>query len=710
MRKIPPFLLILAVFSSCSTTRILQEGEYRLVKNNIIIEDAPELSASDVSGYVKQQTNSFYILGWNPFVSIYNWSDGSDGFFSKLWRKVGEPPIVFNSSLVAPSCRNIEDHLEYIGYYGSTVEPRVVSHGRKVYVDYVVHPGKRLSVDSVSYELPEDPDFAREFYADTLNSLVRARMTLSEDILEKESARGTSYFKKKGYYDFNKNLYSFSADTISVPGKTLLKCTVADGSAKYRFGDVTISHPASIPFKQKILTDMNLVHPGAIYDEDAVSNTYARLSALRVFNGVSVRLTPVADSNKVDCNISLSGSQTKGFKVNLEASTNSSGLIGISPQLTFYHKNIFHGGEWLSLNFSGNFQTKLSDPSIKSVESGVSASISFPKMLGATMRWFRGPNVPRTEINAAFNYQNRPEYTRSIGTFAFGYSGSAYNNTHIYKIYPLQINYVDLRDIDPDFNKTMEKNPYMRYSYQDHLDAGIGGTFLYTTNNDIVPMTPYWYFRAYFDLSGNVLSLFKDAMKTNEAGEAMLFNAPYAQYVRGEFNLGKVFRWGRNDGQSLAFRMLAGAGYAYNNSSALPFEKQFYCGGASSMRGWQTRTLGPGNSLMDNTFSIPSQTGDMKLEADLEYRFNLVWKVEGALFAEAGNVWKMSELPADFASSIAADWGIGIRVNLDFILLRIDGGFKVHDPSLPEGSRWLGPGKWFASDGYAVHFGVGYPF
>ena len=164
-----------------------------------------------------------------------------------------------------------------------------------------------------------------------------------------------------------------------------------------------------------------------------------------------------------------------------------------------------------------------------------------------------------------------------------------------------------------------------------------------------------------------------------------------------------------------------GAGYAYGNSTAPPFEKHFYAGGASSLRGWQARAVGPGLSPMDTTFIIANQTGDMKLEANVEYRFNMFWKVDGAVFLDAGNVWTLRDtggensldsklMMRNFAQSIAANWGVGIRLDLNFLLLRLDMGMRLHDPARGKGDRWLRPGEWLKRDGFAIHFGVGYPF
>lgn len=422
------------------------------------------------------------------------------------------------------------------------------------------------------------------------------------------------------------------------------------------------------------------------------------------------------DSNLVDCTIDLSQSKLQGFKINLEASINSTGLFGVSPQLSYYHKNIFRGGEWLNLSFMGNFQFMF-NRSVRSNEFGVSAGLSFPKFLGLPYRLFKGPAIPRTDINVSYNYQSRPEYTRNIISTSYGYNGS-YGGRFFYQVYPIQLNIVRLFDLDASFYNSLASDPFMRNAYQDHFDMGLGSTFYYTTNSDVNPKTSYFYTRLQFDISGNILSAFKPLMDKDDLGAGMIWNTPFSQYVRAELTVAKTWRFGKGNGQAVAARLLAGAGYAYGNSTALPFEKHFYAGGSNSLRGWQARTVGPGLAPMDRTFLIPNQTGDMKLEANVEYRFHMFWKVEGAAFVDAGNVWTFRESgteelssrisAATFAKSIAANWGVGLRLDLDFLVIRVDMGMKIHDPAREQ--KWVGPSQWLRNDGYAVHFGVGYPF
>ena len=722
-------LLVAAILalSACSTTRVLQPGQYRLKSNKVKITNDPQFSTSQVTPYIKQQAD-----GWSPLLNIYNWQDpDSDGFLSRFARKVGVAPVVYNAALLPSSIANIDKHLVHLGYYDSLIETRVDTVKRNVVVNYDVALGKRYRIDSVFYSVPDDGSFREEFFADTLNSLVRPGAYLSEELLEKESERGTGYFRDLGYYDFNKNHYTFVADTLNHADSTILEYRIerfsrnagelaAKPMRKYRIGDVTISHSASAPFRKSVLLDLNTVKPGQTYSGSEIEKTYTRLSQLKLFNSIRMELDPV-DTAVVDCNIRLSESKQRGFKVQLEASSNSSGLIGISPQLNFYHKNLFHGGEWLDLGFSGNFQTMIGNPDIHSTEFSAAASLSFPRILGLPNRYFHGTYIPRTEISLTGSYQDRSEYKRSIVSLAYGLVGNL-NKKLYYNIYPFQFKYVNVYGMDLQFLLKMFENPYLIRTFEPHVDAGLQATIQYITDPDIVPKTSYRYAKLVFNASGNILGLFKNSFRYDEDyGERVILGVPFSQYVRTELSLGRTLRFGSTNGQALAMRFLAGVGYAYGNSSTLPYEMQFYAGGANSLRGWQVRSIGPGFDQLSELFTIPSQTGDIRLEANLEYRFRMFWKLEGAVFAEAGNIWNMPSQHSveeddyifhlnNFYKSLAADWGLGLRVNLDFILLRLDAGFKVYDPSRDPHFRWVGSDQWLQRDGFAIHFGVGYPF
>ncbi len=723
---------VLVLGAGCSTTRLLGEGEQRLDKNEIVLHGKDkDLSAKEMESYISQKPNGSGLFGFRPGLLLYNLSgkDPQKGI-NRLLRSLGTAPVIFSPALVTSSEENIRRHLEYLGYYGSEVKGEVTVRGKKATVRYDVIPGKRFRIGRVTYSVPEGP-FTADFQADTSNISIKSGDFLSEDALEKESERSAAYFRRLGYYGFNKNFYTFEADTLSGRDTADLCMTVrtytrnetpedARRLEKFRIGDVLISYDRSLRFNDRLLLEMNTLRSGMLYDEQEVNNTYSRMTALKLFSGVSVELTP-RDSALVDCDIRLTKSQLQGFKVNLEGSTNSSGLIGISPQLNYFHKNIFHGGQWLNLGFLGNFQFMASNRSIHSNEFGVTASVSFPEFLGLPNSLFRGPSVPRTEVAVSYNYQNRPEYTRNIISTSFGYSGN-HERKFFYQFYPLQLKVVRLSNLDQNFYNTLAGNPFLRDAYQNHFDMGAGFNGYYTTCADLNPRVSYQYVRLQADLSGNLLSVFRENMRQDAYGAHLLWGTPFSQYARVELTLGKTFVFGPEGNQALATRLLGGLGYAYGNSTVMPFEKQFYSGGANSMRGWQARALGPGLARPDPSFVIPSQTGDLKLEANVEYRFPLTGKLKGVLFTDVGNIWALQydegeeDPPADFSldslpESLAANWGLGLRFDLNFLILRIDLGVKLHDPSRPAGDRWILPGDYGdAERPFALHFGVGHAF
>lgn len=765
--KLGIYILCVAFVASCSTTKVIPEGQSRLKANRILIENSKDYPVSNLQPYLKQKPNSSFIFGWNPFLNVYNWSNGKGNGWDRFVMKLGQAPVIYDSTLVISSKTNMYNHLTYDGYYNSIIKDSVYTHKKKSTVYYMVSLGKQYTVDSISYTIA-DTTLANILFKDTVNSLLRCGNILSEDKLEQESQRVESYLRNNGYYGFSKNYFFFTADTLKKQDKASLNVIVADYTRnelpkdakphrQYSFGDVYI-HPVrnvasriqmmvqdsiyqnglqqnnssivldtskykgvNIVYYKKpllrrsVLARMNKIKPGALYNEETVSNTYRRYSNIGVFSSVNVQLQE-QDSAKVQTNIQLTASALQGYKVNLEASTNSSGLFGISPAISYYHKNIFRGGELFTLSFMGDFQFKFNED-IRSTEFGVSSSLSIPNFLFLPDRWFHSTMMPKTEFAASYNYQDRPEYLRNIISASFGYSWSNKNNRFFFKFNPIQANIVKLSNLSESFYESL-KDPFLKNSYQNHFDFGMGANLYYTTDASANPQKSYFYLRFQNDLAGNLLSLFNKSFPVNSSGERTIWGSPYSQYYKGEITAVYTWKFGKTNKQALAGRILVGAGTGYGNSIQLPFEKLFWAGGAYSLRAWQARTVGPGYAPQDTTFSIPNQTGDIRLEANLEYRFPLFWSFDGAVFFDAGNVWNLSRSYSEqseagvfkfnnFYKHIAADWGVGLRLNLGFALLRLDWGLKIYDPPT---QQWMGPQKWFKKGNYGLQFGVGYPF
>ncbi len=721
--------LTLAVLaSSCSTVKVLREDQRRLTKTKIEVTNDKKFATGDLYPYLKQTADT-----WNPFLYVYNWENGKGKGWDKFVHKLGKAPVIFDSTLVQSSADNLHDHLSYIGYYNSRVEASVdSSRYKKAKVKYNITLGKRYKIDKISYEVPSyNVEFYKDFYADTVNSSIRKGHYLSEQLLELESARGAAAIHNKGYYDFAKTYYVFEADTSSNPGHAHLDVIVNSHTRnessdvvrdmyKYNIGRVSVSYPEDVKFRTKALKNLNVLRTGDLYSDTRISTQYERYNSIPYFNSVSMQLTPRAESRIVDCDIKLKKGKTQGFKVGLEASLSTTLLWGISPEVSYYHRNIFHGGEILNVSVNTNHQMMHKNPSIHSNEVNASASLTFPKFFPFPTRWFAGPDIPKTEVKFSYNFQNRPEYRRNIASASFGYLGKFRRHLY-YQAYPISFNYVRLPRIEESFLQSLANtNMALLNSFSNHLDLGISSTIYYnSSSNASNPKDSYWYTRFKFDLAGNGMSLFNSFMDVRADGTHAIKDVPYSQYVKAEFEIGKTFVFGRNDGQAFAGRFLVGYGRGYGNSMTLPFEKRFYSGGANSVRGWVARTLGPGCSQMNTQWTIPNQTGDMKLEANIEYRFKIFWRFSGAAFVDAGNVWEVHPYyngrPDAFSfktlgDSIAAAWGAGLRVDFTYILLRLDFGMRFHDPANAENNHWLVPRQWVQHGNYAIHFGVGYPF
>ena len=492
--------LLVGLVAGCSTARSLQEGQYRLAKNKVEILNDDGLNISEITPYIKQQAKPA-----GPMTYIYSMGgkDNKSGW-SRLMHKLGTPPVIYTPEQVEASQENIVRHLEYLGYYDSDVDARVSVNRRNVTVDYRVTLGRQVPIGEIRYNLPERGPLAEYFLRDTVNLLVHKGDYLSEALLEQESERSAAVLREAGFFGFNKNYYFFQADTLGRKDAVLEYRigeytrnepeTSAREHRQYTIGNIRFAYDNDVKIREKVLRQMNTLVPGEVYRESDVNNTYRRLSALKVFRGINLGMVPREDSTVVDCNINLSRSSIQGFKVNLEASSNSNGLLGISPQLTYYHKNIFRGGEWLNLGFLGNFQFKLDD-NIRSNEFGVTGGLSFPKLIAVPPRFVRDTRSGgRTEVNLSYSYQNRPEYTRHVVGSSFGYTGNWGPKT-FYQIFPLQLSIVRLTDIDPLFLISLLNNPFLLSAYLDHFDLGSRMSVYYTTDASANPTSSYHYFR-----------------------------------------------------------------------------------------------------------------------------------------------------------------------------------------------------------------------
>jgi len=719
----------LLLLASCSTTKVLAEDEARLAENKVVVTNNPKYNAASLVPYIKQKPNGEILGQVNPFLYVYNWQNGKDGGWDRFCRKLGQAPVIFDESQIDESVESMLGHLEYEGYYHSGIEPEATVRNKLAKVRYNVTLGKQFPIRTIDYQV-RDTALAALLAADSAHFTLHTGDPLSQQSLEAESERLSRLFRDNGYWGFSKNYFFFYADTTTVRDTADLIVRIEDYTRneseenarphrKYKIGNVALMPQPGMRIRSKFLHNLNQLEPGEPYSEERINQTYDRFSSVPLFSSVNMVLRESSfDSTAVDCSIMLSQARLQAVKLNLEGSFNSIGLFGIAPSLSYSHKNLFGGGEVFSLGFRGNFQFMLHDP-VRSNEFAVSTGLGIPWYPSFVWK-MPNINLPQMDINFSYNYQNRPEYTRNIVTGSYGFSWNV-SKRFYYQIYPAQLSAVRASRIDEDFYASIT-DPYLKNAFRSHFDLGGGGMFYFTTNSTVNPKVSYFYTRFQFDVAGNMVSLIDGLLDPQGRGtvDRKVFGVPYSQYVRGEFQAVETLRMGENDQFALAARVLAGAGLAYGNSISLPFEKLFYAGGASSMRGWRARAVGPGAAPRDTSFAIANQSGDMHLEANVEFRFPMFWKLQGAVFVDAGNVWNIRAADLDGVSrdprglfsfknllkTTALSGGLGARLDFGLVLVRFDLGLRLYDPSV---GKWMGANDWFQGN-YAFHFGIGYPF
>ena len=394
--------------------------------------------------------------------------------------------------------------------------------------------------------------------------------------------------------------------------------------------------------------------------------------------------------------------------------------MGAAASLTYQNRNLFRGSEVLSVELRGAYEAirGLEGYANENFEEySVETRLLFPRFIAPFLSGnFTRRTTATSEVSFLYDLQNRPEYHRRVLSVAWRYKWSDANHHDRYQIDLIDLNYVFMPWISDTFRRDYledesNRNAILRYNYEDLfiMRFGLG----YTYNNGLYAI------KANIESAGNVLGLGAKAFgfSKNEQGQYKLFNIAYAQYVKGDFDFTRNIRFDYNN--SLVWHFGFGIAYPYGNSTILPFEKRYFSGGANSVRGWSVRSLGPGRFVgRDGNIDFINQTGDMKIDINMEYRAHLFWKLNGALFIDAGNIWTLrnyDDQPGgqfkidEFWKQIAVSYGLGLRLNFDYFILRFDFGMKAINPAY-EGKDHYPIAYPKLSRDLTFHFAVGLPF
>jgi outer membrane protein assembly factor BamA len=755
-------IIFLIIIHSCTPVRYLAEDEY-LLDSYKIEDERSKIPKEEFRNYIKQKPNK-EILGWKFWLNLYNLSDIENNNGWNRWlRNIGEPPVIYNEDLKYNSTQQLEMFLFNKGYFNARVTDTTLIRNRSAKVIYKVHPGKPYFIRNIDYFF-EDGDLSKYIMDDTTQIILKEGDRYDVDNFLLENSRIEEILRNNGYFSFTKDYIYYEVD--SAIGNDEVDITMgikkyskkdSDGNtvrAKHpvygirnvtmisendisgllsdslyekqidtvKYDDIYVISDPEVKIKHELITQKNYVIPGDLYSLRRVQQTYRNLTALSAFRLVDVNFDVVGgDTNLLDCEIKMAPSVNQAFTGGIEGTT-SGGNIGAAGNLNYQHRNLFSGSEKFDLTFLGAIETlsenrEISRDQIGTMqELGVEAKLALPQFLlpFRTDQFIRKFN-PETSINIAYNYQKRPDYTRSTFRGSFGYRWRG-NRFVTHYVNPIEISLINTPMLSDEFREWLE-GTYLYYSYLPHFITDQRYTMVYT-NQSLRKNTDFQYVRFGFETAGNLMyGIYRLVGSPAQDAVFQLFGVDYAQYARADIDVRHYEYLG--EGSNTVFRGFMGVALPYLNSTAIPFEKQFFGGGANSIRAWRVKNLGPGSFAGDTVSKYPNQTADMKIEFNFEYRFDLFWKLEGALFLDAGNIWSLSKEDdregalfdlMNFYKEFAVGTGFGLRFDFNFFVFRFDLGIPLVDPSYPEGDRWVPSNNDLKWNDLGYNFAIGYPF
>lgn len=754
-------LVVASVFFGCSPAKYVPEGQHLLTSVKVKTDNR-KVDNDDLYALIKQKPNR-KILGVLRF-HLWVHNRARKGKEGKFWNTIGEAPVVYDSALTQSTVQQMSLSLKNSGYYNNKVTTEVKRRKKRIKVNYVVESGLPYRIRKLNYVI-SDPFLDNYLESDSANSLLKPGTIFDLATLDKERARITNLLKNYGYYYFSRNHVYFEADTtpgarqvdlflgihnaqVPVPGES--DSLQEEEHRKFRIRDIYVNIDYAAPgvspqdldtvvyngihfiqagkfkFKPRALERAIFVNRGEYYllkDQDL---TYRRLQALRNFKYVNITFESAEDAegNRLDCYIRLVPVNSKSVSLEMNL-THSGGNNGIEGNIGYQNLNTFRGAEVLNINLNGglevqqlsiqdNDQQVINQFPFNTIEIGPEIRLHFPRfLLPFNNEKFSKNNQPKTTLATGYNFQQRPDYNRTLTNFSWSYSWYE-SRTKQHIIHPMDVSYIRLNKSEVfERNLQSTNNSLLINSYTDHFI--MAAKYSYILNTQTLSKTKdFIFFRGNVEVAGNLLNLYNNAVnnKVDTNGSYRVFDVRYAQYVRTDFEFKYYMLKQRS---SVVFRTLTGIGRPYGNLDVLPFEKSFFAGGSNDIRAWRARDLGPGSIPKDSTDQDRiDQIGDFKMEGNIEYRFDISKVFEGALFTDVGNIWlvekdekrpnaelNMSRLWSDLAIGV----GVGLRLDFTFFLIRFDLATRAKDP---ESDR---PDRLNVDLGQTVvNFGIGYPF
>jgi len=759
------FILLISVLllSGCAGTKRLPPGEVFVEKSSIYLKNPKFVNKKPavkdaLSAKAAPRLNAKFLGLFRMKLWLYTHvkEPGKEkGFRYWLKYKRGEPPAYYHREECERAALTMEKYLDDNGYFRSDVKMDTVMHGKNAQVRYTVITNGQYFARNIS--TPDGTDEISRIINDNKRRLlIRPGDPYSLDMLKTQREQFATLVRSEGYYNFNRERIYYYVDTTI--GNHLFdiyfRVKAPEDSTqhvKYHINHVTV-YPSyaiddSIPathydtlrgkgytiiqpevfLKQRALLMNIRLRQGQTFSQRNHANTVNRFLDMGIFKYVNIRYEE-KENDSLDVILQLTPANTQDVTGEINLNTATGNFLGIGGGATYTHHNLFKGGELLNLSATVNLETQInSDASfINTLEVVARAELGFPRFMLLFGKNYKIdlPYVPRTKLALTETYQRRVEYyTLNSVTGDFSYDWRKTEKVrHIFT--PLSVNNIRMFSVTPDFEEILAENPVLKSSFEDVLIIGNSYSLVYSGRQSGSEKS-YGYFRPNLENAGNLLHLINSKTKAGEDKPYTVFGRPYANYIKADGDARYFWKLSRK--HSIAARIIAGIAVPLGNSEVIPYMKQFFIGGSTSVRAWRLRTLGPGsyyNTDAEEVDYFPDQTGDIKMEMNLEYRFSIVKFIKGAVFVDAGNIWLMNEDPqrpggefeaSRFYKEIAIGSGIGIRLDFDFLVVRTDVAMPLRKPSLPDGDRWtfdkldFGSRDW-RRENVIWNIAIGYPF
>lgn len=748
-------------FSSCNVTKLIPEDKYLVTKNRVYIHYNDSIAKSakvkghSLTKYIPlSQTPNSRFFGMDISTWLYMKSKPeNNNWWNKTLRRVGQEPRYYNAVERERSEKNMNIYMASIGYLDNTITSHAEYKKKRAYLKYDVVSSKPYYIDSVWYNF-NDESLAKYVLSDSSSMLIKKDALFMREVLNQERQRIAKILNNKGFYTFTANNINYLIDTSHATNGVNIQLNVnkrlvqnkLESHKIYKINNVhvypdfnglidsttvidTVSYNnidfiyqnGKINVKTKPLYRQVRFAPSDTWLPESVENTTRSFMNMQYYKTMSIDFTNVNQSDTtgygyLDSHIRLIPSKIHNIKVEGEISS-SPNYTSLIARLGYSNKNIFKHSEVFDISFNAGYDIMYSKAKNDAYQFGVDASLSFPKLVVPfIVKHTKFIHNIESQVSIGYDIQNRPDYRRHILTTEFGYKWS--NGKHLrFRYNPISINYIGLPRVSQDYLDGIT-NEYLKNTYTNQLIVGTNFNVIYNKENIF---GSNYILKLNVETAGNTLYLgglvFGQKKHTNSTGNNYftILGEQYAQYARMDVDFSYKYNFlGKS---SIVSRFYAGIGTGYGNSQTMPFERFFYAGGNTSMRGWQIRGLGPGGKIFtDNNISYANSLGDIRLELNLEGRFPILGPITGAVFFDLGNVWSNGHGETDpsaifhfdeFYKQLGFNTGVGIRLDFDFLVLRLDWGIILHDPNKIAGNRWM---QRFSLNDTTLHFAIGYPF